>query len=635
MLQLLQWYVGLNYKKVPTDIGTALTTAIAALNSTDAKPEKLPEELRACKTEVIAPVFLDDDDTDALDDEDLYTNFKRIISLKPSAKAKMLTHITSIQEQIAARLKVPNLNATEINILQWQQKIVQQAIKLASPVDVQKIVNAQEEPKEFTGSKKPEQIAYRVIRQNILSQPDLDPAYIAKLQQQADKMPPDARAEFMETTIKADRDKSTQELKADWEFIKLLQPLLPENCKISRVKNGNGYRLMLADQEGSLTEFLQRPSEKISEEERKKYLAAAQAHTLKHSFEMVAGVPYAISYKVYLGKGGYGTVKIAETENGVDFARKVQITKHPDSATSTETLAMQQVGIQANEATRVSTSPKKRGQAKEHGSSTAPVITTLSELYLGANVMDIIYTGMLAAKEEIQSAVPTLLQLKTALACAFEINACHQQSIIHGDIKPENFMMHFVEAADQSVDVIVLPIDFGMATILKAGERATSQGKKGGTPGYIAPEACSDGKPISTATDVYSLGKMFHGNLQIDIPEMYAEDPTQRPSLDAVMGYLDYLMQPQGRATTEPFATWHSRVKTEAETKNVAAAQYLAAKELDSGTKQHQTLQYFYEKINKQRGSNYAPPSPPASTVQPSPAQSPPPTPPTPSTPSA
>lgn len=88
-------------------------------------------------------------------------------------------------------------------------------------------------------------------------------------------------------------------------------------------------------------------------------------------------------------------------------------------------------------------------------------------------------------------------------ACS-AISAAHRQLVVHGDIKPTNLI---VTAQGQ-----VKLVDFGVARLLGAREQVDLP--EALTPGYAAPEQLT-GSPVSTATDIYSLGAllfwMIHG----------------------------------------------------------------------------------------------------------------------------
>jgi serine/threonine-protein kinase len=84
------------------------------------------------------------------------------------------------------------------------------------------------------------------------------------------------------------------------------------------------------------------------------------------------------------------------------------------------------------------------------------------------------------------------------------VTYAHQHLIIHRDLKPSNIL---VTPAGQ-----VKLLDFGIATLLSpdaAGDDATRTEFKAMTPEFAAPEQIR-GTPISTATDVYSLGVLLY-----------------------------------------------------------------------------------------------------------------------------
>ena len=81
----------------------------------------------------------------------------------------------------------------------------------------------------------------------------------------------------------------------------------------------------------------------------------------------------------------------------------------------------------------------------------------------------------------------------------------HARLIVHRDIKPSNILV------DAAGDAHLL--DFGIAKILAGEDEAstalTAIGGRAMTPSYAAPEQI-DGRPLSVATDVYSLGVLLY-----------------------------------------------------------------------------------------------------------------------------
>jgi non-specific serine/threonine protein kinase/serine/threonine-protein kinase len=85
-----------------------------------------------------------------------------------------------------------------------------------------------------------------------------------------------------------------------------------------------------------------------------------------------------------------------------------------------------------------------------------------------------------------------------AQVCAGIAHA-HQRLVIHCDIKPENILV----TADGTVKLL----DFGIAKLLEG--RATMTVFRPGTPTYASPEQLR-GDPITTASDVYSIGVLAY-----------------------------------------------------------------------------------------------------------------------------
>jgi serine/threonine-protein kinase len=105
--------------------------------------------------------------------------------------------------------------------------------------------------------------------------------------------------------------------------------------------------------------------------------------------------------------------------------------------------------------------------------------------------------------------LPVRRAVELALAVADGLAFAHQEGLVHRDVKPQNVLLN------REGDVKVT--DFGIARSLEVEHGVTQTGTVLGTGEYLAPEQAS-GKPISPATDVYSLGVVLWEMLAGDVP---------------------------------------------------------------------------------------------------------------------
>jgi serine/threonine-protein kinase len=109
----------------------------------------------------------------------------------------------------------------------------------------------------------------------------------------------------------------------------------------------------------------------------------------------------------------------------------------------------------------------------------------------------------------------TRSRLRLFLAVLAAVQHAHAQLVIHRDIKPANVLVD----GDGQVKLL----DFGVAKLLERADTGTEDtaltqiGGRAMTPQYASPEQVS-GRPLATATDVYSLGVLLYELLTGQLP---------------------------------------------------------------------------------------------------------------------
>lgn len=89
------------------------------------------------------------------------------------------------------------------------------------------------------------------------------------------------------------------------------------------------------------------------------------------------------------------------------------------------------------------------------------------------------------------------------------LDYAHRSGIIHRDVKPGNILV------DAEGNAFVT--DFGIAKVGDAGQR-TRTGMLVGTPAYMSPEQCLGDRPLTGASDQYSLGILAFQMLTGTVP---------------------------------------------------------------------------------------------------------------------
>lgn len=256
--------------------------------------------------------------------------------------------------------------------------------------------------------------------------------------------------------------------------------------------------------------------------------ANAREIKLKNSFIRIPDPSSKSGYKAYamankrynaqLGEGAYGKVKLAQDKAGHNFAVKIEGRgKRADN--DAELVIMKAVGYTKGEEAR------QLSEAKEFkGKETQEKLYTMMELQEGKELFRQLYANALTPGQLYEPGAPKrnkekltdAQKLMIAIKCCQSIQDLHNRGIIHGDIKPANFM------ADINGNQIVLgTIDFGFSFKLQPGQTSIqSDGiPKGTHTAYMPPEvkrvadSSAAKAEFSAKSDIYSLGKMFKEDL--------------------------------------------------------------------------------------------------------------------------
>ena len=112
-------------------------------------------------------------------------------------------------------------------------------------------------------------------------------------------------------------------------------------------------------------------------------------------------------------------------------------------------------------------------------------------------------------------------RLRLFLQICGAVQHAHEHRIIHRDLKPRNILV--------GTDGVAKLLDFGIGKVLAPSEWLDASVKTATnvrllTPHYAAPEQIT-GEPVTTATDVYTLGVMLYELLAGHHPHVMGDEP--------------------------------------------------------------------------------------------------------------
>jgi hypothetical protein len=251
------------------------------------------------------------------------------------------------------------------------------------------------------------------------------------------------------------------------------------------------------------------------------------------------------SYRIVgrLGRGGMGTVYLAESESGERAAVKVI---NPDLADDEQFRDRFRREVEsARRVRRFCTAPVLDAQLD------GEQLFVVTEFVDGPNLDEFVTSSGPMRGSSLEH---------LAVGVATALTAIHGAGVIHRDLKPANVLL-------SSVGPRV--IDFGIARALDTVSGATRTGQFIGTPAYMAPELIS-GATASPASDVFAwacvvafagtgrtpfdgptvpsvLYQISHGEPSLDgldeglrhlVSRALSKDPAQRPSAQEVLDLL-------------------------------------------------------------------------------------------------
>ncbi len=284
--------------------------------------------------------------------------------------------------------------------------------------------------------------------------------------------------------------------KQDWETIKdVFAQVLeqPKDCRADYLRQTCGKDSVLR---GEINSLLKAHDETQHLIEKKDFGAVSVLETNDVNY---TGKRFG-NYKILreIGRGGMGAVFLAERSDG-EFQQKVAL------KIVRRSFAEKELERRFRRERQILASLNHPNIAQLHDGG----ISADGEPFLAMEYVKGVRIDEFCDANDIS----TNGRLKLFLAVCAAVSFAHQNLVVHRDLKPSNILV--------TKDGTPKLLDFGIAKLLDAehSDETTQTAYRAFTPEYASPEQIT-GEPITTASDVYSLGvlldELLHGALYSD-----------------------------------------------------------------------------------------------------------------------
>ncbi len=228
-----------------------------------------------------------------------------------------------------------------------------------------------------------------------------------------------------------------------------------------------------------------------------------------------------------LGRGGMGTVFLAERADG-QFEKQVAIKILNRGADTAEILRR----FQAERQILARLDHPNIARLLDAGTTEDGLPYFIMDYIVGAPVTRFAVAQKLSTHQRLE------LFLKICAAVEF----AHRNMVVHRDIKPSNILAN----AEGEPKLL----DFGIAKLLaKDEDAAQSETQQRLTPVCASPEQAK-GRPITAASDVYSLGALLYELLSDQKPHRFSTSHPTREELTLVVG--EQIPPPPSAVASDP-----------------------------------------------------------------------------------